>query len=115
MTAGNGGGGGGGGGRHIGEVLEDSMLAVKGFVETVGAIGWCLVLLVLDYLSFFFPKRKSFRGETILITGTYLPAHPYVHALGVRRKRSRRPGRPAARVGAAVVRGAHPCALCWGE
>lgn len=60
----------GGGGRSIGEVLEDSMLVVKGFLETVGAIGWCAVLLVLDYLSFFFPKRKSFRGETVLITGT---------------------------------------------
>lgn len=58
-----------GGGRSIGEVIEDSMMAIKGFVECVGALGWCVVLLVLDHLSYFFPKRKNFRGETILITG----------------------------------------------
>lgn len=63
------GGSAGSGGRHIGEMLEDTVLAVKGFVEVLGAIGWCLVLLVVDYAGYFFPKRKNFRGETILITG----------------------------------------------
>jgi hypothetical protein len=60
----------GNGGRSFGEVVEDSVMAVKGFFEVVLALGWCVVLAVLDWTAYFFPKRKSFRGETVLITGT---------------------------------------------
>lgn len=43
---------------------------VWGFVQCLGAICWAGVLLMVEYFDLLFPKRKSFRGETILITGT---------------------------------------------
>ncbi len=60
-----------GAGRRIVEVMEESLILCKGFVECVGALAWCLVLLVSDFIGFLFPKRKSFRGDTVLITGTH--------------------------------------------
>jgi len=42
---------------------------IYGFVECLGAICWAFVLLNVEYFDLLFPKRKSFRGETVLITG----------------------------------------------
>ena len=43
---------------------------IHGFVQCLGAICWAFVLLMVEYFDLLFPKRKSFRGETVLITGT---------------------------------------------
>lgn len=52
------------------DVAVDVWAHMYGFVQCLGAICWAGVLLMVEYFDLLFPKRKSFRGETVLITGT---------------------------------------------
>jgi len=52
------------------DVALDVWAHIYGFVQCLGAICWAGVLLMVECFDLLFPKRKSFRGETILITGT---------------------------------------------
>lgn len=42
---------------------------LKAYVEFYFVIWYCLYIWVYEVIISWFPKRKSFRGETILITG----------------------------------------------
>ena len=52
------------------DVAVDVWAHVYGFVQCLGAICWAGALLMVECFDLLFPKRKSFRGETVLITGT---------------------------------------------
>lgn len=48
---------------------EDYYDQGRAYVSFYFTVWYCLFILVCEWISALFPKRKTFRGETILITG----------------------------------------------
>lgn len=54
---------------YFDSTYDEVTYRIRAFVETVAAFSFAVVLMFWEYLKMLAPTRKSFRGETILITG----------------------------------------------